>query len=136
MPFSHLTHFSQISSHAGLAENYGTAFSEICRAMTTIMMEDQNLKSDSDSRELSVSIATYGKSTNWKEKKEHLHIKVFPFRGNIGQPYTVDSTFGRKEIFKENDGKEFVKMDPVKKVNIKEKRFNELKSKIISLLKK
>jgi len=135
MPFPHLTHFSQMSSHAGLAENYGTAFSEICRAMTTIIMEDQNLKSNSDSRELSVSIATYGKSTNWKEKKEHLHIKIFPFRGNIGQPYTVDSSFGRKEIFKDNRGQEFVKMNPVKKVMIGKERFEQLSKTLISLLK-
>ena len=49
-------------------------------------------------REEGISVATYGKCTNWKEKKEHLHLKIFPFKRNIGQPYTVDSTFEKKEI--------------------------------------
>lgn len=135
MPFSHLTHFSQIASYPGLGENFGASFSKICRAMTTTMMQDKNLKSISEEKELSVSVATYGKCTTWKEKKEHLHIKIFPFRGNIGQPYTVDSSFEKKEIFEKNTGKEFVKMDPVKKVMLKEKRFNQLAGDLIGLLK-
>jgi len=135
MPYIHLTHFSQISSHPGLAENFGTAFSKLCKAMTTIMMQDQDLKSISEKREASVPIATYGKTTTWKEKKEHLHIKIFPFRGNIGQPYTVDSSFGKKGVFKDKDGKEFVKMEPVKKVAISQKRFDYLTKELIELLR-
>jgi hypothetical protein len=135
MPFMHLTHFSQIETYRGAAENYGSAFSKISRAMTSIMMEDENLKAISESKELSAPIATYGKSTTWKEKKEHLHIKIFPFRGNVGQPYTVDSSFGRKEVFKEND-EEFVKLKPVSKVVIDEKRLNDLSNRIIGLLEK
>jgi len=135
MPFAHLTHFSQIDSHIGLAENLGIAFSKLCKAMTTIMMQDQDLKSISEKREASVPIATYGKTTTWKEKKEHLHIKIFPFRGNIGQPYTVDSSFGKKEVFKDNEGKGFVKMNPVKKVAISQKRFDYLTKELIKLLK-
>jgi hypothetical protein len=134
MPSSHLTHFSQIDTYPKLAESYGIAFSKLCKAMTTIIMENESLKATAEEKILSVPIATYGKSTNWKEKKEHLHIKIFPFRGNIGQPYTVDSSFGRKEIFKEED-KEFIKMDPVKKVDIDEDRFNKLTEKLIRLLK-
>ena len=136
MPFSHLTHFSQIASHPGLGENFGALFSKICAAMTTIMMQDKNLKSISEEKGLSVSVAAYGKCTNWKEKKEHLHIKIFPFRGNVGQPYTVDSSFEKKEIFKENStSKEFVKMNPVKKVMLKDKRFDQLAGDLIGLLK-
>ncbi len=135
MPSLHLTHFSQINSYPGLAENYGIALSKICKAMTMIMMHDQNLKAISEERVSSAPIAIYGKSTTWKEKKEHLHIKIFPFRGNIGQPYTVDSSFGRKEIFKDKEGKEFVKMAPVRKVMIGKKRFAKLSKKLISLLK-
>jgi len=136
MPFYHLTHFSQIESYLELAKNYGIAFSKICRAMTTILMQDEGLKANSEKRELSASIGIYGKSTTWKEKKEHLHIKIFPFRGNIGQPYTVDSSFGKKEVFKEtNTGKEFVKMDPVKKVAIEADRFDQLTRKLIASLK-
>tara|TARA_Y100000310_G_scaffold267407_1_gene279389 strand:+ start:11293 stop:11898 length:606 start_codon:yes stop_codon:yes gene_type:complete len=134
MPFSHLTHFSQIESHKGLAESYGIAFSKLSMAMTRIMIENEGLKSTTKEKKLSVPIATYGKSTTWKEKKEHLHIKIFPFRGNIGQPYTVDSSFGRKEIFKDKTG-EFVKMNPVKKVMIGEERFEKLVKDLISLLK-
>ena len=135
MPFMHLTHFSQISFYFGLEENYGIAFSKLCKAMTTIMMQDQDLKSTSEEREASVPIAVYGKTTTWKEKKEHLHIKIFPFRGNIGQPYTVDSSFGRKDIFKDNEGEEFVKMEPVKKVMIGRERFAQLSKNLASLLK-
>jgi len=135
MPFSHLTHFSQVGSYPGLAENYGITFSKICRAMTTIMMHDQKLKAISEERRLAVSIGTYGKCTTWKEKKEHLHIKIYPFRGNIGQPSTVDSSFGRKDVFKdEKTGEEFIKMVPVKKVNIGEERFDKLAKLFISLL--
>ena len=96
MPVSHLTHFSQVRSYPKLDENYGIIFSKVCRAMTQIMMNHQSLKATSEQKEFAASIATYGKFTTWKEKKEHLHIKVFPFRGSIGQPYTVDSTFVKK----------------------------------------
>ena len=137
MPFSHLTHFSQISSHEGLAENYGILFSKVCRAMTKIMMQNEDLRFSSEKRSSSLSIATYGKCTTWTEKKEHLHIKIFPFRGDIGQPYTVDSSFGRKEVFKDSGaGQEFVKMVPVKKVAIGSKRFEQLGKKLVSLSKK
>jgi hypothetical protein len=137
MPFSHLTHFSQIESYPGLAKNYGIAFSKICGVMTTILMQDENLKATSEKRDLSASIATYGKCATWKEKKEHLHLKIFQFRGNIGQPFTVDSSFGKKEVFREKDtGKEFVKMKPVKKTMIGEKRFSQLARDLIALLRK
>lgn len=135
MPFSHLTHFSQMASHSGLGENYGIAFSKICEAMTQIIMQDESLKANSEEISLSVSIGTYGKTTTWKEKKEHLHIKIFPFRGNIGQPYTVDSSFGKKEVFKGKTGEEFVKMKPVKKAAIGKKRFEHLAKRLIGLLK-
>lgn len=135
MPFLHLTHFSQIGSYQKLAENYGIAFSKLCKAMTTIMIQDQPLKATAEDKALSVPIATYGKSTTWKEKKEHLHIKIFPFRGNIGQPYTVDSSYEKKEVFKDKNGKEFVKMSPVKKMMIGKKRFMYLAKNLIRLLK-
>jgi hypothetical protein len=134
MPIFHLTHFSQIEAHKGLGENYGIAFSKLCKAMTSIMMDDDVLKSTAEDKKLSAPISTYGKSTTWKEKKEHLHIKIFPFRGNIGQPYTVDSSFGRKKVFKDGD-EEFVKMNPVRKVMIEKERFEQLSKKLIELLK-
>tara|TARA_Y100000310_G_scaffold177911_1_gene177886 strand:- start:180 stop:800 length:621 start_codon:yes stop_codon:yes gene_type:complete len=134
MPKSHLTHFSQVESHEGLSSNYGIAFSRISRALTTIMMQDQNLKAGSDTREQAASVATWGKSTNWKEKKEHLHIKIFPFRDNLGQPSTVDSSFSKKEILKDDEGKEFVKMNPVKKTMIDKGRLNKLSKDLIRLL--
>lgn len=135
MPFLHLTHFSQISSYKGMAENYGVAFSKISKAVTAIMMNDQSLKATAGDKALSAPIAAYGKCTTWKEKKEHLHIKIFPFRGNIGQPYTVDSSYGKKEIFEDKDGKEFVKMEPVRKSAIEENRLNHLVNDLMSLLK-
>ena len=135
MPMMHLTHFSQVHSYPKLDENYGIIFSKVCKAMTQIMMKDENLKANAEQKELAVSIATYSKFTTWKEKKEHLHIKIFPFRGDIGQPYTVDSTFGKKEVFKDEFGREYVKMNPVIKKRIDEKRFEILKNNLISLLK-
>jgi hypothetical protein len=136
MPLSHLTHFSQIDAHKGLSEGYGVAFSRLSKAMTTIMMQEQGLKAAADDKKFSVPIGTYGKSTTWNEKKEHLHIKLFPFRGDIGQPYTVDSSFGKKEVFKDDSGKEFVKMKPVRKEMINKGRFDKLADSLISLLRK
>jgi hypothetical protein len=135
MPFAHLTHFSQLASYEELAKNYGIAFSKISEAMSNIMAEDKGLKATADSRQVAISIATYGKCTTWKEKKEHLHIKIFPFRGSIGQPYTVDSSFLRKQVFKDaKTGKEFVKMEPVRKKEIGRERFRELSERLIRAL--
>ncbi len=131
MPLKHLTHFSEMEEE--LAGNYGIIFSKISKAVTQVMARGE-MDSESELRENAISVATYGKTTNWKEKKEHLHVKLFPFRGSIGQPYTVDSSFGRKEIHKDENG-EFVKMDPVKKVMINEVRFEELSKQFIELLK-
>ena len=135
MPFLHLTHFSQILSYNGMPENYGIAFSKVCRAMSAIMMNGLPLKATAKDRMLSAPIAAYGKCTTWEEKKEHLHLKIFPFRGNIGQPYTVDSSYGKKEVFRDENGGEFIKMEPVKKVVISQKRFDYLAKELIKLLK-
>ena len=136
MPSAHITHFSQINSYPNLAENYGIAFSKLSFAMSKVMaLEDKNFKATSDSAKNAVSVATYGKCTTWKEKKEHLHIKIFPFRGSIGQPYTVDSSFGRKKIHKDATGEEFVKMKPVKKAMIGADRLDKLARELIELLK-
>lgn len=136
MPLAHLTHFSQIARYPELAKNYGVAFSKLTNAMTRIMaMENKEFKPTVESRELGTAIATYGKCTNWAEKKEHLHIKIFPFRGNIGQPYTVDSSFGRKKIFNDvHTGESFVKMAPVKKVLIPKERFETLSKQLVQIL--
>ena len=134
MPFGHFTHFFQIEKHPELAKNYGLSFSKLTSAMAKIMAEEQ--ENNPEVLSSSISIATYGKWTNWKPKKEHLHIKLFPFRGKVGQPCAVDSSFAKKEIFiDERTGEEFVKMNPVKKVQLSEKRFKELSDKLIHLLK-
>ena len=134
MPMLHLTHFSQISSYPKLAENFGIAFAKLSTAMASIMIEDERLLSHTAEKNKSVPMATYGKCTTWKDKKEHLHIKIFPFRGDVGQPYTVDSSFEKKEIFREN-GEEFVKMNPVKKEIINPKKLGRLAGDLIRLLK-
>lgn len=136
MPILHLTHFSQIASYSKLAENFGMAFSKICRAMSIALMQEEGLMASTEEKSMSMPLATYGKSTTWKEKKEHLHIKIFPFRGNIGQPYTVDSSFEKQEKHKDTYGNEFVKMNPVKKAMIEKKRFRQLAKILIELLKK
>ncbi len=134
MTFAHLTHFSQVASYPELAKNYGVAFSKISAAMAKVMAKE-NFKAASDSRSDALSIAVYGKCTTWKEKKEHLHLKLFPFKSNIGQPYTVDSSFERKEVHKDLvTGEEFVKMNPVRKVLINKEQFEKLSSALISLL--
>jgi len=136
MPSAHLTHFSQLNHYPELAKNYGLIFSNICQAMTQIIGEETNTSTQAEIKNDGIAIATYGKCTTWKEKKEHLHIKIFPFRGNIGQSYTVDSSYGRKEIHKDpKTNQDFIKMDPVKKIKINQKRFNELSEKLISILK-
>ncbi len=136
MPLAHLTHFYQVHFYPTLAQNYGLIFAKVSAAIAQIMIEEQpHFKPISDSRETAVSIAAYGKATTWKEKKEHLHLKIFPFRGNIGQPYTVDSTFGKKEIYTDsNTGEEYVKMNPVRKVALSAERFKVLAARFISLL--
>ena len=136
MPLMHLTHFSQIESYPKSAENYGIIFSKISSAMAQVMINNENLSAEADDKSNSVPIAIYGKCTTWKEKKEHLHIKIFQFRGNLGQPYTVDSSFEKKEVLMEKDGKKFVKMTPVKKVAIDSSRFAKLEKKLVLLLKK
>ena len=135
MPLMHLTHFSQIESYPGLAENYGIIFSKISSAMAQAMINNENLSAEANDKSNSIPIASYGKCTTWKEKKEHIHVKIFPFRGNIGQPYTVDSSFEKKEVFTEKSGKAFVKMVPVKKMMINKKRFEKLAKDLIGLLK-
>jgi len=135
MPFAHLTHFSQMANYPELAKNYGIAFSKLANAMAKVMAEEnKDFAASVALRDLATSIATYGKSTNWSEKKEHLHVKIFPFRGNVGQPYTVDSSFGKKQVFRDNAGKGFVKMDPVKKVLLGKERFEFLTAKLIEIL--
>ena len=134
MPVQHLTHFSQISNYPKLPENYGIAFAKINDAILKIMA-DKEFNPTESIKENAISVGTYGKVTNWKDKKEHLHVKIFPFRGDIGQPYTVDSSFGKKEIHKDENNEKFVKMKPVYKKLIPRGRFDELAEKFIQLLK-
>ncbi|MBN1941317.1 MAG: hypothetical protein JW772_03990, partial [Candidatus Diapherotrites archaeon] len=136
MPFAHLTHFCQLFHYPGIAKNYGVAFSMLSNAMARVMaLESKDFDVTVVSRDSAVSIAVYGKSTNWIEKKEHLHIKLFPFRENIGQPYTVDSSFGKKQVFKDSGtGEAFVRMLPVKKVFIEKNRFEGLSAKLVEFL--
>ncbi|MBI5332509.1 MAG: hypothetical protein HZB65_02965 [Candidatus Aenigmarchaeota archaeon] len=129
MPFSHLTHFSQMNENS--AKNFGIAFAKLSDAMSRIMAKNPALTAMADNRDNGIALAIYGKCTTWKEKKEHLHIKLFQFRDRLSQPSVVDSTFGRKEIF--NDGKEdYVKMKPVKKIAIT--NVNEIAKELINIL--
>ncbi len=133
MPFAHLTHFSQLAENHNLAKNYGILFAKVSRAMAQIMAENPKFKAIVEKREDGIAIAAYGKCTTWKEKKEHLHVKLFQFRNDLGQPSVVDSTFGKKEIEKDEKG-EFVRMQPVRKKNIPEERFKYIKEKLIKSL--
>jgi len=135
MPQGHLTHFSQMKNYPALARNYGTAFSKISEAVARIIGEEDNLKATASSKEEAISIAIYGKCTTWKDKKEHLHIKIFPFRGLLGQPCTVDSSFERKKIYTDlKSKKKFIRMKPIKKIRLSQARLEKLARILISLL--
>ncbi len=125
MPVAHLTHFAQVAGTRALSASYGIAFARLSRAMTQVMAAAGGgpITGVSDTRDEGLAVAAYGKCTTWKEKKEHLHIKLFPFRGAFGQPFTVDSSFLRKEVFTDPaSGEEFVKMKPVRKNAIASER--------------
>ncbi len=125
VPFGHLTNFSQIDAYPELARNYGIIFSKVSSAVGVVIKDELP---DGEER---VPIGTYGKC---KHLDEHIHIKIFPWRNDIGQPFTTDSSFQRKEIFKDAE-EEFVKMKPVRKAGLKRERFDQLSEKLISLLK-
>ena len=133
IPSSHLTHFSQMSNYPELSKNYGIIFSKINESILKIMAKE-GFNPTEPVKENAASVGVYGKTTNWKDKKEHLHIKIFPFKGGIGQPYTVDSTFGKKEIYEDENNEKFVKMNPVYKRLIPKRRFDELSESFIRLL--
>lgn len=127
MPLQHYTHFAQVAQNKDLAKNYGEAFAQMTRAMTLLMSQRSNPKEYTESKEEALPVATYGKCTNWVEKKEHLHVKIFPFTGDVGQPYTVDSSYGKKEVFTEpGSGEKYVKMKPVTKKKIQKERLKEI----------
>jgi hypothetical protein len=133
MSNQHLTHFSQLAENEETAKNYGLLFAKCSKAMVTIMAENPALTAVAETREDGMSVATWAKCTTWKEKKEHLHIKLFQFKNDLSQPCSVDSTFGRKEI--ENDAKgEFVRMTPIRKQDIPEERFQHIAQRLIELL--
>lgn len=128
MTWGHFSHFAQLERNHSLAANYGLAFSKLNAAMTRVLAEEQpHFKAISPTRATGVAVAVYGKCTTWQEKKEHLHLKLFPFRGDLGQPSIVDSTFGKKQIYQDPLTKEeFVRMKPITKTKIPEMRLRRL----------
>ena len=125
-PFDHLINFSQINENEDLAKNYGIIFARINFTVAEILKK-QNIDSDI------IPIGNYGKC---KHPDEHIHIKIFPWRNNIGQPYTTDSSFQRNIINKDFiTGEEFIKMKPVIKVKLSDQKFNMLSENLITLLK-
>ena len=124
MPIAHIKHISELGASKELAKNYGLAFSQISKTITKIMIEENR---HLENEENVVRIGMYGKS---KHLEEHLHIKLFPWE----HPYVVDSTYENKEIQMDEEGIEFVKMAPVKKVAIDEKRIDYLAEKLIEIL--
>lgn len=133
LPLAHLTHFSQLAQYPELAGNFGLLMAKMSRAMAAVMLEDLTLKAVAPTRETGAALAFYGKCTTWVEKKEHLHLKLFPFRGDLGQPAIVDSTFEKKEV--EHDARgAFVRMEPIQKKKIDPERLQHLAQKLIPLL--
>jgi len=128
MTDKHYTHFSQLDDE--LAQSYGLAFARISKAITEVLAEkgfDVNAKT----RDSGSAVAMWGKCTTWQEKKEHFHIKLYPFRDKLGQPCPADSSWGRKEVF----DNEYIKMEPIKKRPIEKERFEYLSKRFIELLK-
>jgi len=127
VPFKHLRYFSEIADYPELALNYGLAFSKLMK-VTGDIIKHENLGGSSEK----IPIGTYGKC---KHPNEHAHIKIFPWVDKIGQPYTIDSSFEKKQVFTDSiTGEQFVKMQPVQKIYLPEQRFEELSAKFISLL--
>ena len=122
IPKKHLKYFSEIDDDKKRAENYGITFGKISHAIAEILKEQ-------DSNTSILPIGTYGKC---KHEDEHIHIKLFPYRGDIGQPFTLDSSFSMREVDK--DGEEFIKLKPVHKRNLSEERLNYLSKRFIDLL--
>ncbi|MBI5392774.1 hypothetical protein HZA96_02800 [Candidatus Woesearchaeota archaeon] len=124
IPAKHLRYFSEINSSKELAQNYGIIFGKISYAISKIIKEESNNNNI-------IPIAAYGKC---KHPDEHIHIKLFPYRNAVAQPFTVDSSYEKKEVFKDKEiGEEFIKMKPVKKKQISENRLQELSQKLITL---
>jgi hypothetical protein len=124
IPSKHLRYFSEINSSKELAQNYGIIFAKVSYAISKVMDEESK-------NNAVLPIATYGKC---KHPDEHIHIKLFPYKGDIAQPFTTDSSYERKEIYKDKQtGEEFIKMKPVKKKQIAQNRLDELARKLITL---
>ena len=132
IPFKHLRNFSEINN-TELSKNYGIAFGKISYAISNILEEDfENGEPKNNEWGSKNAIGTYGKC---KYVDEHIHVKLFPYRGIIGQPFTLDSTYEKKEKFIDSEtNEEYVKMKPIKKVFIPKERFEYLKSRFIELL--
>jgi hypothetical protein len=126
IPIAHLKNFGEINSSQKLAENYGKAFAIISGAVAKLIKFEKEQNENE-----SIPICTYGKC---KHPDEHIHIKIFPYRGDLAQPFVVDSTFEKKEVFSENSEK-FVKLKPITKKNIPTDRFQYLKDFFIKELK-
>ncbi len=122
MPISHVKFFSEINKKE-LASNYGIAFAKISWAVGQLLKE-QGIENK-------VPISVYGKC---KHEDEHIHIKIFPYRGDVAQPFTVDSSFIKKQVHKDDKG-EFIKMKPIQKKLLSKEKFDELSNKLIGLLK-
>lgn len=123
MPIPHIRHISELGDDEGLAKNYGLVFAKISKAIHDIMKEEGR---HSENEEGVVRIGMYGKS---KHPEEHLHIKLFPWEHS----YVADSTYENKEIQVDEEGNKFVKMPPVKKAAIDEKRFKYLSERLINI---
>ncbi len=129
MPLQHIKHIAQVSQDLELAKNQGIIIAKISSAIHAVLLDE---KRQNENDENAVRIGIYGKS---KHPTEHLHMKIFPWTGSIGQPYTVDSSFEKKETLKDSKtGEEFVKMKPVHKVRLSEARISQLSKKLIEAL--
>src|SRR3989344_1042705 len=122
IPNKHLKYFSEINNFEESAKNYGILFGKINHAVFE-MLKEQGFSDKSP-------VCIYGKC---KHSDEHIHIKIFPYRNETGQPFVVDSSFEKKKIYFDEEG-EFVKMSPVKKKKIDEHRLHELAEKFIEVL--
>lgn len=135
MPVMHLTHLSQMDKDKKLAANYGLAFARISAAMTQIMMEERGIREVEEERGNGAALAAYGKCTTWREKKEHLHLKIYQFRGLLSQPAPPDSSLGKMPTWKDPEtGEEFLRYRPVSKRPIDQERMEALAKRLLELV--
>ena len=129
MPTKHIQHLADMSTNTESAKNYGLAFAYLNTAIKKLMDEEERWKENDENIS---RVGVYAKS---KHPTEHLHIKLYPWMGTIGQPYTVDSSYEKKEVHHDKKtSTDYVTMLPVHKTRLTKERHSHLTKRFIKEL--